>query len=106
EIRRFCTGRGGPHRDALAIERGRKLRRPQSRRRRSLLMISRRSFTYSSMIRRASSERDSLGGSSLPWRGSLGGFILAESARTLGVSIELNQSRTLGYVPVRGYWPN
>ena len=39
-------------------------------------MISRRSFTYSSIIRRASSKRDGLGfGAFLPGRGSSGGFM-------------------------------
>jgi hypothetical protein len=46
-------------------------------------MISSRSFAYSSMIRRACSERDSSGaGSSLPGRGSSVGFIPARSAQT------------------------
>jgi hypothetical protein len=46
----------------------------QFKRRRSFLMISRRSAVYSSMSRRASSSRDSLGGGlSLPGSGSSGG---------------------------------
>jgi len=46
-------------------------------------MISSRSFAYSSMIRRASSGRDSLGsGSSLSGRGSSGGFLPAGSVRS------------------------
>ena len=44
-------------------------------------MISRRLSTYSSMIRMASSERDSLGGgSSLSMRGLSGGFMSQRSA--------------------------
>jgi len=48
----------------------------QFRRRRSFLMISRRALAYSSMIRRASSEREGLGlGSSLLGAGSSGWFM-------------------------------
>ena len=46
---------------------------PQLRCLRSFLMISLRSVTYSSMIRRASPEIESLGGFSSSGRGSLGG---------------------------------
>ncbi len=45
-------------------------------------MISRRLLTYSSMIRRASPVRDSLGaGSSLPERGLSDGFMSQRSAQ-------------------------
>ena len=56
-------------------------------------MISRSFSAYSSMIRRASSERDSLGGgSSLPNRGLSDGFMARRSAHDQGV-IEVNQMR-------------
>ena len=57
-------------------------------------MISRRSFTYSSMIRRASPEIESLGGcSSLPGRGFLGGgrFMPNLIGTAPKDAIELNQ---------------
>ena len=48
-------------------------------------MISRSWSAYSSMIRRASSERDSLGGgSSLPNRGLSDGFMARRSAHDQG----------------------
>jgi hypothetical protein len=57
--------------------------RPQFRPRRSFLIISRRLSMYSWMIRRASFERDSLGGSStLPGHGSLSGFMPRRSAQS------------------------
>jgi hypothetical protein len=75
---------GGPGlRSAPPGERGCQLKRPQFRRRRSFLIISRRLSMYSWMIRRASSERDSLGGrSTLPGRGSSGGFMPRRSAES------------------------
>jgi hypothetical protein len=56
-----------------------------------LLMISRRSATYSWIIRRASLERVGCdGGSSLLWRGSCGGFMPPRTPRTKG-NIDLDQ---------------
>jgi hypothetical protein len=67
---------------ASPYERGRQLRGPQFRPRRSFLIISRRPSMYSWMIRRASSERAGLGGrSTLPRRGSSGGFMPRRSAQ-------------------------
>jgi hypothetical protein len=51
-------------------------------------MISRRSFTYSTMIRRASSEREDLG-LGLPWSSS-GPFMTRMSGKGK-TAIELNQ---------------
>ena len=65
--------------------------RPHCRRRRSFLIISRRWSAHSSMIRRASSERDSFGGSSLS-TASVCRTVSCRNGRTgPKAAIELNQ---------------
>ena len=77
------------------LKEGRQLRRSQLGRRLSLLMTARRSFAYSSMIRSASSRRESLGGG-LSF-GPSDGFMPQRSAQ--------NQEEPLSYIK-RGHSPS